>query len=76
MGKMAERLTRMKADTFRARIRLGLGFDGPVHVPEPLTLRDTSVEFLCDALCVDGHLDIGGCVELGALPERLVVRGS
>ncbi|RYE95291.1 MAG: hypothetical protein EOO77_43140 [Oxalobacteraceae bacterium] len=25
-------LVRMKADTFRATLRLGLGFKGPVHV--------------------------------------------
>lgn len=72
---MTEKLIRMKADTFRARLRLGLGFDGPVHVPESLRIRDTNVVHLCDALCVDGDLDLEGCVNLAALPERLIVRG-
>jgi hypothetical protein len=70
-----EKLTRMKADTFRARLRLGLGFAAAVHVPENLKIRDTSITHLCDALCVDGDLDLGGCVNLRTLPERLVVRG-
>lgn len=72
----AEKLTRMKADTFRARLRLGLGFAGPVHVPETLKLRDTAVDRLCDTLCVDGDLDLAGCSNLEQLPERLIVRGK
>jgi hypothetical protein len=73
---MTEKLTRMKADTFRARLRLGLGFVGPVHVPENLKIRDTAITHLCDTLCVDGDLDLAGCVSLAALPERLIVRGK
>ncbi len=73
---MAEKLTRMKADTFRARLRLGLGFDGPVHVPEKLAVCDRNVEHLCDAICVDGDLNLSGCSNLESLPERLVVRGQ
>ena len=72
---MAETLTRMKADSFRARLRLGLGFVGPVHIPEALTLRDSAITYLCDTLCVDGDLDLKGCVNLAALPRRLIVRG-
>lgn len=73
---MAEKLTRMKADTFRARLRLGLGFDDPVHVPEKLVVCDRNVEHLCDAICVDGDLNLSGCISLERLPERLVVRGQ
>lgn len=70
-----EKLTRMKADTFRARLRLGLGFASAVHIPEDLKIRDTSITHLCDALYVDGNLDLEGCVSLHTLPKRLVVRG-
>ena len=71
-----EKLTRMKADTFRARLRLGLGFPSAVHVPESLKIQDTAVETLCDTLCVDGSLDLTGCANLRSLPARLVVRGK
>lgn len=70
------KLTRMKADTFRATLRLDLGFRGPVHVPEAMKIRDTGIERLCEALCVDGDLDLRGCVNLRELPARLVVRGK
>lgn len=73
---MPEKLTRLRADTFRARLRLGLGFDSPIHVPHDLTVCDGDIEHLCDAICVDGKLNLSGCVNLEALPERLVVRGE
>ena len=69
-------LVRMKADTFRATLRLGLGFKGPVHVPESLKIRDTAIDRLCHTLCVDGDLDLEGCTRLSTLPERLIVRGK
>ena len=75
MTSKIEKVTRMRADTFRATLRLGLGFAGPVHVPEKLKLLDTGTEQLCEALCVDGDLDLAGCTRLASLPERLVVRG-
>lgn len=71
-----EKLVRMKADTFLARLRLGLGFAGPVHVPEDLTISDTAITHLCDTLCVDGNLNLTGCVNLRTLPARLIVRGK
>lgn len=76
MTNKSETLTRMKADTFRARLRLGMGFASPVHVPETLKVRDTAITQLCDALCVDGDLDLRGCTRLQMLPARLVVRGE
>lgn len=76
MPVAAARLIRMKADTFRATLRLGLGFKGPIHVPEELRIRDTGITQLCDTLCVDGDLDLTGCTNLETLPSRLIVRGE
>lgn len=75
MASTSGKLVRMKADTFRATLRLGLGFKGPVHVPEALKVRDSGIEELCEALCVDGDLDLQGCSRLLTLPSKLVVRG-
>lgn len=75
MTEVKDRLVRMKADTFRARLRLGMGMPSAVHVPEDLRLRDDAITSLCDALCVDGDLNLEGCTSLAALPPRLVVRG-
>ena len=62
---------RMRADTFRAHLRLGLELPDLIYVPEGLKLSRSSVERLCEGLCVDGELALHTCARLIALPSRL-----
>ncbi|WP_126003492.1 hypothetical protein [Sphingomonas koreensis] len=74
---MAGKFMRMTAESVHARLRHGrLRFQEAIHVPGDLTISDPTIQYLCNALRVDGGLDLSGCTRLEALPERLIVRGA